>query len=164
MNYEMIDRFLRNNLDDDAYAKYSAALEALVAQPVSEDCTHFSDVAQRDALLAANRKQALDLLAASTREIELQAEVERLRNRLEASDMDPYDGIDTRDETIRMLEDEVERLRGLQEPTPEMIEAGAQALVSWENGSVWPDSWGVHANQHRRDARKCYIAMQGAKG
>src|SRR5690554_1581183 len=25
--------------------------------------------------------------------------------------------------------------------TPEMIEAGAQRLVAWEDGSVWPDSW-----------------------
>tara|TARA_Y100001973_G_C5184062_1_gene326713 strand:+ start:794 stop:1297 length:504 start_codon:yes stop_codon:yes gene_type:complete len=26
--------------------------------------------------------------------------------------------------------------------TPEMIEAGAQRLVVWEDGSEWPDSWG----------------------
>lgn len=25
--------------------------------------------------------------------------------------------------------------------TPEMIEAGAQRLVAWEDGSEWPDSW-----------------------
>jgi hypothetical protein len=29
MSYDMIDRFLRNNLDDDDYAKYSDALNAL---------------------------------------------------------------------------------------------------------------------------------------
>ena len=29
MNYDMIDRFLRNNLGDDDYAEYSAALDAL---------------------------------------------------------------------------------------------------------------------------------------
>ena len=29
MNYDMIDRFLRNNLSDDDYAKYSAALDLL---------------------------------------------------------------------------------------------------------------------------------------
>jgi len=29
MSYEMIDRFLRNNLCDDDYAEYSNALEAL---------------------------------------------------------------------------------------------------------------------------------------
>lgn len=29
MSYEMIDRFLRNNLDDEHYAEYSAALDEL---------------------------------------------------------------------------------------------------------------------------------------
>jgi hypothetical protein len=29
MSYDLIDRFLRNNLDDDDYAEYSAALDAL---------------------------------------------------------------------------------------------------------------------------------------
>jgi hypothetical protein len=29
MSYEMIDRFLRNNLGDDDYAEYSAALDSL---------------------------------------------------------------------------------------------------------------------------------------
>lgn len=29
MSYDMIDRFLRNNLGDDDYAKYSDALDAL---------------------------------------------------------------------------------------------------------------------------------------
>ena len=29
MSYDMIDRFLRNNLDDDNYAEYSAALDEL---------------------------------------------------------------------------------------------------------------------------------------
>jgi len=29
MSYDMIDRFLRNNLDDADYAEYSAALDAL---------------------------------------------------------------------------------------------------------------------------------------
>lgn len=45
------------------------------------------------------------------------------------------------------------------EPTNDMIEAGAQALVQWENGAVWPDSWGSDANLHRRDARKVWMAM-----
>ena len=31
MSYEMIDRFLRNNLGDDDYAEYSAALEAIAS-------------------------------------------------------------------------------------------------------------------------------------
>lgn len=29
MSYDMIDRFLRNNLGDDAYEEYSAALDAI---------------------------------------------------------------------------------------------------------------------------------------
>ena len=33
MSYDMIDRFLRNNLDDDDYAEYSAALDELCATP-----------------------------------------------------------------------------------------------------------------------------------
>ena len=33
MSYELIDRFLRNNLYDDDYAEYSAALDALCAAP-----------------------------------------------------------------------------------------------------------------------------------
>jgi len=31
--------------------------------------------------------------------------------------------------------------KGLTEPTAAMIEAGAQRLVRFEEGSVWPDSW-----------------------
>lgn len=33
MSYDMIDRFLRNNLGDDDYAEYSAALDSLCTQP-----------------------------------------------------------------------------------------------------------------------------------
>ena len=33
MNYDMIDRFLRNNLGDDDYAEYSAALDSLCTPP-----------------------------------------------------------------------------------------------------------------------------------
>lgn len=33
MSYEIIDRFLRNSLDDDDYAEYSAALDALASAP-----------------------------------------------------------------------------------------------------------------------------------
>ena len=45
------------------------------------------------------------------------------------------------------------------EPSREMIEAGAQAIAQWDDGAVWPDSWGRDADRHRRDARKAYIAM-----
>ena len=31
MSYEMIDHFLRNNLDDEDYAEYSAALDSICA-------------------------------------------------------------------------------------------------------------------------------------
>ena len=33
MSYDMIDRFLRNNLNDDDYAEYSAALDELCTPP-----------------------------------------------------------------------------------------------------------------------------------
>jgi hypothetical protein len=33
MSYDMIDRFLRNNLGDEDYAEYSAALDSLVTPP-----------------------------------------------------------------------------------------------------------------------------------
>ena len=37
MSYDMIDRFLRNHLDDDDYAEYSAALDSLCTpQPKQE--------------------------------------------------------------------------------------------------------------------------------
>lgn len=45
--------------------------------------------------------------------------------------------------------------------TPQMIEEGAQALLSWDEGCVWPDSWGVDAHRHRKDAEKCFKAMIG---
>ena len=39
MSYDMIDRYLRNNLHDDDYAEYSAALDALagVRQPLTDE-------------------------------------------------------------------------------------------------------------------------------
>lgn len=46
------------------------------------------------------------------------------------------------------------------EPDAKQIEEGAKAIVSWEEGSVWPDSWGdAHAERARREARKAYVAM-----
>lgn len=38
MNYDMIDRYLRNNLGDDDYAEYSAALDELagVRKPLTD--------------------------------------------------------------------------------------------------------------------------------
>lgn len=46
------------------------------------------------------------------------------------------------------------------DPTREMIEAGAQRLVSWGENCVWPDSWDelqVHAA--RTEADRCWRAM-----
>ena len=39
MSYDMIDRYLRNNLHDDDYAEYSAALDALavVRKPLTDE-------------------------------------------------------------------------------------------------------------------------------
>jgi propanediol dehydratase large subunit len=37
--YDMIDRFLRNNLGDDNYAEYSAALDSLAAAPQAKPLT-----------------------------------------------------------------------------------------------------------------------------
>ena len=34
--YEMIDRYLRNNLDDDDYAEYSAALDSVMSPPIAQ--------------------------------------------------------------------------------------------------------------------------------
>lgn len=49
------------------------------------------------------------------------------------------------------------------EPTPEMCDEGAQAIVQWENGAVWPDSWGItYADSYRKDAMKAYKAMLAA--
>lgn len=46
------------------------------------------------------------------------------------------------------------------EPDAEMQDLGAQALVQWDNGAVWPESWGtLYANQYRKDARSVYLAM-----
>ena len=39
MSYDMIDRFLRNNLDDDDYSEYSAALDSLCSPPPANKLT-----------------------------------------------------------------------------------------------------------------------------
>lgn len=45
--------------------------------------------------------------------VELQREVAFLRQRLEVDPHHPYDGIHCRDETIRLLDQEVDRLRAM---------------------------------------------------
>lgn len=53
------------------------------------------------------------------------------------------------------------------EPTPSMIDAGAQRLVSWEDGCVWPDSWdalqvAAARNEAERVWRSMWLAAQPA--
>lgn len=46
------------------------------------------------------------------------------------------------------------------EPTPAMIEAGAQRLVRWEDGCVWPDSWSkMDVRASRNDAERVWRSM-----
>lgn len=46
------------------------------------------------------------------------------------------------------------------EPTSEMIDAGAQRLVSWEEGSVWPDSWSpLQVAAARNEAERVWRSM-----
>ena len=67
--------------------------------------------------------------------------------------------IDAFDELARRLE---EAQRGVPLcPSPEMIEAGAKRLVSWEAESKWPDSWSplVRAAA-KNDAERCWRSMR----
>jgi hypothetical protein len=46
------------------------------------------------------------------------------------------------------------------EPTPEMIEAGAQRLVSWTDDAVWPDSWvALQLAAARNEAERVWRSM-----
>lgn len=46
------------------------------------------------------------------------------------------------------------------EPTRNMIEAGAQRLVSWEDGCTWPDSWSaLQVAAARNDAERVWRSM-----
>lgn len=52
-------------------------------------------------------------------------------------------------------------------PTPDMLEAGAQRLVSWEDGSTWPDSWNpvqiaAARNEVERVWRSMWVAADGS--
>lgn len=45
-------------------------------------------------------------------------------------------------------------------PTPEMIESGAQRLVSWEDGCTWPNSWdALTVAAARQDAERVWRSM-----
>lgn len=46
------------------------------------------------------------------------------------------------------------------EPTPEMIEAGAQRLVRWEDDCEWPDSWSpMQVAAARNEAERVWRSM-----
>jgi hypothetical protein len=68
MSYDMIDRFLRNNLGDDDYAEYSAALDALCTpqpkEPEQEPVAFckVEDVYDNDSLLTQLGVKRGDLL------------------------------------------------------------------------------------------------------
>ena len=70
MSYEMIDRFLRNNLDDDDYAKYSLALDQ-VASPPQRTWQGLTDV-ERAQIVLLNKKltwlEQLDVFEAKLKE------------------------------------------------------------------------------------------------
>lgn len=52
-------------------------------------------------------------------------------------------------------------LPDLLSPTPAMIEAGAQRLVSWEDGSTWPDSWTpLQVAVARNEAERVWRSMR----
>ena len=66
--------------------------------------------------------------------------------------------------------DEYERLKALSaiepripplDPTPAMVEAGAQRLVRWETGNEkWPDAWSkLDVRAARNDAERCWRSM-----
>ncbi|MCE0760713.1 hypothetical protein LWH94_16090 [Marinobacter sp. G11] len=73
--------------------------------------------------------------------------IERMRSLEQDHEPDGWPAVQMRD--ISALCDLAEAAGGQSvqpavgpEVTDEMIEAGAQRLVAWEDGSVWPDSWG----------------------
>lgn len=50
-------------------------------------------------------------------------------------------------------------------PTPEMIDAGAQRLVRWEDDCTWPDSWdALDVAAARNDAERVWREMWLAAG
>lgn len=54
-------------------------------------------------------------------------------------------------------------------PTPEMVDAGAQRLVSWEDNCTWPDSWSplqvaAARNEAEQVWRSMWLAASAANG
>jgi len=49
------------------------------------------------------------------------------------------------------------------EPTEEMVDKGAQGMASFQEESVWPDSWEpLQVRQMKHDAKKAYRYMLAA--
>jgi hypothetical protein len=104
----------------------------------------------RDALAALEAERAA---SAPARE----ALIQRLRERLrivsldtdtEQAILDAIDALATPAQAVPL------------EPTRAMIEAGAQRLVSWEDGCTWPDSWsGLQVVAARNDAERTWRSM-----
>lgn len=104
----------------------------------------------RDALAALEAERAA---SAPARE----ALIQRLRERLrivsldtdtEQAILDAIDALATPAQAVPL------------EPTRAMIEAGAQRLVSWEDGCTWPDSWsGLQVAAARNDAERTWRSM-----
>ena len=71
-NYHLIDRFLRNNLYDDDYAEYSAALDALASTPAQPAPAPMSTANRLVAYSAATRLRELGFEWDATAEAWLQ--------------------------------------------------------------------------------------------
>ncbi len=61
MSYDMIDRFLRNNLGDDDYAEFSAALDSLCTPPAQRTWVGLTD----EEVVSAAARVLSDRVAAS---------------------------------------------------------------------------------------------------
>jgi hypothetical protein len=110
MSYDMIDRYLRNNLGDDDYAKYSAALDA-----IADDAARVAklDEAQRWA-------KSVDGLTAQLREVDT-----RYMALLKAV----ADGVALQPRPMMMLTDEASRAA---------VAAERAAIAQWLEGQGQP--------------------------
>ncbi len=57
MSYDMIDRFLRNNLGDDDYAEFSAALDSLCTPPAQREWVGLTDEDMQGCIKTADYRQ-----------------------------------------------------------------------------------------------------------
>ena len=138
--------------------KLAVALRACVADIELWMLTHSrqagSTACLDDAREALARLEAERAASAPARE----ALIQRLRERLrivsldtdtEQAILDAIDALSTPAQAVPL------------EPTRAMIEAGAQRLVSWEDGCTWPDSWsGLQVAAARNDAVHRYLQAE----